>query len=546
MGLAVSRSTLVETVNATLFTRIFFATLSAPLFILSFPPFDWEVLAWIALVPLFMAIHHQRVGRAFAICFVMAIASFMGVFCWINVISGFRVIDFILSGLYLASYVGMFGSAFVFISAHSRMPTILTAPMLWAAMEYIRSHFLFVNLPWALFGHTQYLNLPFIQIASWTGVYGVSFVLVLVNTAIAATLLNIRNGQCASQQIRVGLRPALAALIILVGCLGYGWRMLSFHEEATLEVAIIQPNIAQAVKWDPAYRAENLERHIALTKAAALNGKPTLIIWPEAALPSTLHKDRSLLASMSQLAQETSTYLLVGGASRPKFGPAEFRGSHWMNSAFLISPRGAIEQQHNKMRLLPFAEYLPYRDIVPYPQRLHSTAGYFTPGHEYTIFSIPGARFGVLICWENIFPDLARQFASGGAQFLINITNEAWFGESGAPYQFLSMSVFRAVENRMAIARSANTGISAFIDPHGRVKGRVQDGHKDVFVSGYLRGGLSLSREPTFYTIHGDVFAYATLLGSLSTLIIAACLRTRLVRARKSLEYGNVHISFHP
>jgi apolipoprotein N-acyltransferase len=175
--------------------------------------------------------------------------------------------------------------------------------------------------------------------------------------------------------------------------------------------------------------------------------------------------------------------------------------------------------KHHKIRLLPFAEHLPYRDVFPWPARLVAKAGPYIPGEEYTLLPLQGRRFGVLICWESIFPDLVRRFVKGGADFMVNIANEAWFGKTAAPYQFVAMNVFRAVENRITIVRSANTGISCFIDPYGRILGRVTNHGTDIFVEGYHTQEIPLLHQHTFYTHYGDIFVYLNIVTAISMLL---------------------------
>ena len=502
---------------------------SALLVILSFPKFDLGFLAWIALVPLFCALKDKSLKWAFGLSFLTGISFLMGIFYWINVIGGFEWSHFILLGLYFGCYFGLFGLALNFISQKTELPSIFSAPFLWVSLEYIRSHADFLGLPWALLGHSQYLNIPVIQIASLTGVYGISFLIVMVNAAVSEVILSWVSRKRGTS---IGRRPELfkpgAVVICALGLsLAYGFRVTANNSASDrIRVTVIQGNIPQEIRWEREYLKHNLDRHIALTREAATSDNTSLIVWPETSVQGSLTQDLSLLSTMSALAKETQTHLLVGSAVRPKFGSGEFRKRNWFNSAFLISSRGRIAGKYDKINLLPFAEYLPYKDIFSWPEGLASKAGSFIPGKDYTVFNVNGSKFGVMICWESIFPDLFRKFVKNGANFMVNITNEAWFGETAAPYQFLAMTVFRAVENRISIARSANTGISGFIDPYGRILGRVKDGNKDIFVQGYLTMEIPLSRQGTFYTMYGDIFAYLNLIMT-GLMLAVSFLKTR-------------------
>jgi apolipoprotein N-acyltransferase len=255
----------------------------------------------------------------------------------------------------------------------------------------------------------------------------------------------------------------------------------------------------------------------------ASQDKPDLIVWPETATPGSINRDLSLYGRLQRIAQEAGTYLLVGSAQQQKFkGKGAKKKRNFFNSAFLIQPKGG-KQHYNKIRLFPFGEYLPLKGIVPWSMISVPEIGGYIPGDEYTIFNHPAGQFGVTICWENLFPDFVRQFTKRGAKFIINLTNEAWFGESMAPNQFLSMNIMRAVENRVAVIRSANTGISCFIDPYGRILGRVEnDQQKTVFVRGFLTREIPVAEGNTFYARNGDLFVYTCII--ISILIIFSLL----------------------
>jgi len=257
----------------------------------------------------------------------------------------------------------------------------------------------------------------------------------------------------------------------------------------------------------------------------AAEKKPTLIIWPESATPRSISTDAKLQSQVRDLARSTGAYLLLGSTQLQKFKVQNPQSARYLNSAFLISPEpGEMKnQRYDKIRLFPFGEYLPYKDTIPW--RLINVAefGNYVAGKEYTVFTTPFSRFGVTICWENIFPDLVRAFVRHGAQFMVNVTNEAWFGPVTAPHQFVSMSVFRAVENRVYMVRCGNTGISCCIDPYGRVISRVTgaDGG-DIFVQGFMNESVVPLDSRTVYNRYGDWFAWLCILVSMVFLIVGA------------------------
>jgi len=498
--------------------------LTALLLVLSFPPFSLGFLAWFALIPLFVTVKGKSPGFAFLVFYLSGIGFLMGFFYWINIIKGFDFFHFLLLGIYLGFYFAVFGVLMNFISRKLPSLSAFAAPVLWVSLEYARSHAGFLGLPWAIIAHTQYRYPPVIQITSVTGTYGVSFLIVMGNAAIAAVVYRYlaRKDEVRIKEWMYIFRPALVPLLVVGISLGYGFHVISGGKSReSVPVTIIQGNISQEIKWDPAFLLATVEKHVMLTEKAVSENHTSLIVWPETSIPGNLPHNQVLLKKISGLAKGSDAFLLVGSSQRPKVGPREYRKSHWWNSAYFISPQGRFEGQYNKIHLLPFAEYLPYRDAWPWPSSLASMAGHFTPGDRHSVFTLEKGAFGVLICWESIFPDLVREFVNNGAQFLVNITNEAWFGETAAPYQFLSMNVFRAVENRVAIARAANTGISCFISPFGEVTGRVTNGGKDIFVEGYLTQPVPLSSMRTFYTLYGDVFAYLNLLAAMLLLVVS-------------------------
>ena len=485
---------------------------SGLLLVLSFPRFNFWFLAWVALVPLLVAIRGKRLKVAFGLCFLCGLLAFMGIFYWINAVSGFRIREFILLGLYLSCYVGFFGLSLNLALTKIKITPVIVAPVLWVSMEYLRSHAGFLALPWALLGHSQYLNLPVIQISSITGVYGISFLLVMFNAALSEII----------QQQGKGLKPAVFTLVIILISVGYGFYSLSGRPTGEkLSVTVIQGNIPNDIKWKREYQLKNFNKHKNLTEEAVKEEGTSLIVWPETAVPGPIPNNQAMSSKLEFLARETQTYLLAGTSFRPKIGKSDNKEKGiYYNSAVLYSPQGDLIGKYDKIRLLPFAEYLPWRGYFPWPARYGREQDYIK-GNKHTVFSLGNVKMATLICWESIFPDLVRQFVKNGAQFLVNVTNEAWFGKTAAPYQFVAMNVFRAVENRISIVRAANTGISCFIDPHGRLIGKVSSNGKDIFIEGYLTKDIPLLHHKTLYTRFGDIFAIINVITALIILTMA-------------------------
>jgi apolipoprotein N-acyltransferase len=263
----------------------------------------------------------------------------------------------------------------------------------------------------------------------------------------------------------------------------------------------VQGNIDQGSKWDTAMQAATIERYRRLSLEAAKYA-PALIVWPETAVPFFLRYEPALQGRVLDIAAETGSYLLVGS---PDAEPpmAANGGTRYHNSAFLISPKRELLSRYDKIHMVPFGEYVPLSSILSFVHKLAYGIGDFEGGRTYTIFDAPGGRFGATICYEAIFPDQVRRHVKEGAEFLVNITNDAWFGRSAAPAQHLAMAALRAAENRRYLIRAANTGISAIVDSSGRI---LQA--SDIFVPTVMTDQIRVERTQTFYTRHGDLFAW--------------------------------------
>jgi apolipoprotein N-acyltransferase len=308
--------------------------------------------------------------------------------------------------------------------------------------------------------------------------------------------------------------PLGTAGLLLAGALGYGWLWPPPEVgNSPMRIALVQGNIDQRVKWDPAWQERTLAIYQDLTAAAA-HERPQLIVWPEAAVPFFFRAD-SRRAAVEGMARAADAYLLVGAP--------DWQAGQPRNTAFLIGPDGQMVGRYDKRHLVPFGEYVPLRQLLSFVNPLAGGAiGEFASGHEATVFATPNGRFSVVICYEAIFPDEVRDFFRGGADFLINITNDAWFGRSAAPAQHLAMAAFRAVENRAYLIRAANTGISAIVTPDGHI---VQA--SGLFTRVVLSGAINPHTSGSFYTWHGDLFAWGTVgvaivtaIGSLTPIVL--------------------------
>ena len=497
--------------------EIFFCILSATLLILSFPRFDIEFLAWFGFAPLLFAIKNKSKAQAFLFSYLTGVVFWLGIIYWLVHVT---LPGLIILVLYLALYFGLFG---LIVSTYL-LPTtyyLLFIPSIWVILEFIRSH-LFTGFPWALLGYSQYLNLPFIQIADITGAWGVSFLVMLVNVLLYKFICH--KSQVTSHKSQVAREPFiyLTFIICFILVLIYGYYSLYLRPATCnlrpLKISVIQGNIPQELKWNLKAKDFIIDRYITLT-GQALKDKPDLIIWPEAALPVVLEEEPHYYEMVKDFVKEAKAPLL--------FGAVTLRDNIYYNSALLISGEGRLLARYDKLHLVPFGEYIPLRKIFSFLETV-VPIGDFTSGREYTVLNIPNPksqipnRFSVLICFEDLFPDLSREFVKRGAGFLVNITNDAWFKRTSSPYQHLCASVFRAVENRVFLVRSANTGVSGFIAPTGKIVSLVGDKFgNNIFISGYKSQEISLSRQShSFYTRYGNIFVTACLLFVLCGIII--------------------------
>ena len=513
------------------------SVLSGLILYLAFPPFHFPILAWFAMVPLLLAITGSRPFTSFLYAFIFGVVFYTGIFYWIFDIQKYNILHHAILGIYLCPLTGGFGMVISYLARKRNISTALwAAPFLWVAQEFIRSNLDFLALPWGLLAHSQYQQPLIIQIAGFTGSYGISFLIVLVNSSITAAIYSLLIKFRTPQQtgIKSGLLPGspvliLAASVFLLLTLLYGYiettRSISGRK---INITVVQGNIEQSMKWDEKFAPEIMKIYSSLTMKAA-GQKPDLIVWPETATPRAINRDRKLYDRVKHIATSANISLLLGSAQVQKFKVegSQVKNLKYLNSAYLISPdtNRKKDRRYDKIRLLPFGEYLPYKESIPWSYIGVPEVDYYLPGQEFTIFDLNDYRFGVTVCWENIFPDIVSGFVKKGAQFIINLTNEAWFGESAAPYQFLSMSVFRAVENKIFIIRCANTGISCFIDPHGRIVKRLEDeSGKDIFIRGILNGSIVPRKSNTLYTQWGDWFAWLSILG-LFIILLQSVLR---------------------
>jgi apolipoprotein N-acyltransferase len=475
----------------------------------AYPRPDWDGFAWVALTPVILTALSRRAREALWLGWLFGFVFFLVLLRWLNFT--FRTYSAIpapivwLPTALLAAYCGFFVSAFAaglsWIAERRSIALALgAAPALWVTGEWLRGHIL-GGFPWGVLGYSQFQRLPVIQIAELGGVYAVSFVVLAVNAVIVGIVA------LPWRQAAIGL---LLGAALVGGTLAFGFaRLAPTPPAATAAVALVQPAIEQPLKWDPEQAATTLGIYFALTRRAARE-QPQLIVWPETSSPTVLRRDPDLLAALREFSQRVGIPLVVGSVDVDDRAPDRL-----YNTAFLVTSRG-IENRYDKIHLVPFGEYVPL-GLIGVIRNWAEFVSQMEPGSHAVVFPGPPAPFGIVICYEGIFPELVREFVRGGARVLINMTNDAWFGRTSGPWQHLAMYPLRAVEHRIAIARAANTGVSAFIAPSGRIERRM-----GLFDRGVMTERLPVRMGETIYTRFGDWFAYLAITGTAAVLGAAA------------------------
>jgi apolipoprotein N-acyltransferase len=508
----------------------YFSLLSGICLILAYPKFDLGFLAWIAFVPLFFALDADArgitPGRAFRIAYGCGFIFFAGTLFWIGCVT---YLGTFLLITYFALFFGIFGVCYAFSRRLKPLVRLLFLPACWAFLEFLRAH-LFSGFDWVCLGHSQYRYYPLIQIADITGVFGVSFVVMMNNVAIKEVYPVKNNGRPSpfEESPSVRLDVALRAFIVFSAVMIYGFLQLAMRPELpTKKVTIVQPDINQDVKWVERMWPSIVDKIFTLTKAGARQ-KPDLIIWPETSLPGIFqhipqglsrgNSLRSPSVAVNGYTDENGYFRELTKTMKAVKIPLVFgivtqeADDIYFNSAILLNARAQIAGVYHKIHLVPFGEFIPLRKIFPFLKAVVPIED-FRAGRLFTVLPFPGdpsaGGFSVLICFEDSVADVARGFVRNGAGFLVNITNDAWFGDTKAPFLHLQSAVFRAVENRRMLVRCANTGVSAFIDRYGRVRKEFGDAiHKLTYVAGYTSWDVPFETSRTIYNRCGDLFAY--------------------------------------
>jgi apolipoprotein N-acyltransferase len=514
--------------------------ISGILQILLFPSFSVYVLAWIAIAPLMVAVltGHEpdavqlldrrgqnlsatSIFEGFVLGWVNGLIFYAGTVFWIyhtlhvygNIPAAGSFGLLVLLLVVCACHQAIFGALLAWAGRrHSMGRALALAPFFWVTVEVGWERI--IGFPWQPLGGAQIDNIFLTRIATITGVYGLSFEIALVNAAFAAAFLIPRGRR------QTMLATAIAAAIVLQ--LGVFYRPMP--SPATHSATLVQENlpILEPGQWTSEFFQQTITGLAQVSEGSPFRptGPPGLIIWPESPAPFFVN-DPYFRQAISKIAEQTNSYVVVGSIGVREM-PGTARGYEPLNSAALITPNGAWVARYDKMHLVPFGEYVPYKTIFFFIDKITKEAGEFGRGNERKVFSLDDEKLGVFICYESIFPDEIREFAGKGAQVFANISNDEWFGQIGAPEQHLNMVRMRAVENQRWILRATNTGITASIDPYGRVVTRAPRNQRTTLEAPY-----ALINGTTFYTRHGDWFAYGCAIISALGLLLRLHIRIR-------------------
>jgi len=531
--------------SAPFISNVSLAIFSGLLLVFAFPDWNLWSLGWVGVAPLIMAIVRERkFWRSLLLGGLTGTVFYAGSSYWVTYsmhnYGGIPLwlcyIILIIFSATLGLFTGLFAAALALAIKRFGGWAILAAPVVWAASEWLRLQV--SGMGWNPLGYSQAFQPAVIQVARFGGVYLVSAIMVGASAALVFALVYLER--------RRGVVVLTAAGLIAVATVLYGESLRpSTYESGSVSVAVIQPNIPVDGEWDdPAFTDRMFLRHVSLSEKAieasareASNGASgpsservpdfDLVIWPESAMNFEYDRDSALRRKLAEFTLRNRIYLLMNTWGFPENGAGS--GALY-NSAALISPAGDKIAEYDKNALVPFGEYIPARNWIPFMSRIKALVGDITPGNGITLPEAAGAKLGTLICFETTRPDLARRMRSEGASALVQLSNEAWFGPTSAPRQMLTTAIFRAVENNVEVIRATNSGVSAQVDRYGVVRGETP-----MFETATRTWKIKTEVEAraddlTFYTRHGDVFVIACAV--LSTLLVASS--TLPVRAKRN------------
>jgi len=481
--------------------------LSGILLIAIQPPLSLFPVAFIALIPLLISINKDNLRFSFFSGYVTGVVSYLGLIYWVIIaMNRYGGIDIFLSALililfvlYLSCYTGICTLLCAWLEKRFSIPLYISTPLVWVLMEYARGSTMY-GFPWSFLAHSQHNFLPFIQVVSITGTYFISFLIVAANVIFFSLW----------RRKKISLIYISVVAILFATTLIYGFVSLAGKSEMPQKkVAIIQGNIRQDVKWDEAFKIMTIKKYIQMTQQSVKNAD--LIVWPETAMPFIFDQEIYANKYVKALPADVNATILFGTISKNK-------SNRFRNSAYVIGKTGETIGVYSKAHLVPFGEYTPLLTYLPFLEKLTAAGGDFVPGDGHEPIKADIGNIGILICYEGAFPYITVETVRAGAQVLVNLTNDAWYDRTSAPFQHFAFYIFRAIETDRYVLRAANTGISAIIDPKGHV-----DAKTPIFTEEILKGSFAMKNTKTFYVKYGDYFILLAFL----VLVVAAIVGRR-------------------
>ena len=501
---------------------ILLALVSGALLALSFPKFGSPAFAWIALVPLLIALTGwngrpgflpgRRALRAFTLGLLTGLVYFIGTIYWTGAVvvtfggiaPALGIVAAFLLAAYMALYVALTALIVGRLVGRAGASALLLAPAAWVATEYFRG-ILFGGFPWVPLGNSQVTTLPVAQLASVLGVYGLSALVAMTNALIAFALLT--GG-------RARITAVAAAVVMLLAVSGWGtWRIRSaslLRQGEPVRVAMLQANIRQQDKWKPGEARRIYTTYLSMTRDAVKRGAQ-FVMWPESSTPFMFEEDPAGGPILRELAREVQVPILFGSDQIVR-QPTPLM----YNAAFLVAPDGKTAGVYRKNQLVPFGEYIPLKRLLYFVSPLVDSLAEFAPGNGIVLLPVGSHQVSTAICYEVVYPTLARDAVKRGSELLTTITNDAWYGDSSAPYQHWAMASMRAIEQGRYLARAANTGISGVVDPYGRVVEQSA-----IFEQAAIVNDVRFLTTRTVYSMIGDAVAYVSIVLSLLALLVA-------------------------
>ncbi len=490
-------------------TRFLLALGSGLVLALAFPNYNWPVLAWFSVALLLIASIGARPWEAALCGFLHGAVFYPATLPWMytvmRVYGNLRLLEaagvFALVGIAAALFPAAFSLAVERISKTSVARACLFAPFFWVALEFARTHLPIIGFPWNLIGYAASGDLAFLQLAAWTGVYGLSFLVVAYNALLAWT---IATRSQRSRFVTVGVTAASLALAL------FGHWFVP-HDAPQYVAHLVSTNFPQSESYPSDWldlHASELDRLENLSVSAA-RANPGLIVWPEVPAPFSL-EDPKFAARAVRIARDSGSFFLLGVDDWKLDSAGRWAAS---NSAVLLDPSGRRVFTYDKIHLVPFGEYVPLRRWLTFAAKLTAEIGDFQPGTVYRVGNLPGGTFAAFICFEAVFPAEVKRFAAGGAELLINISNDGWFVGSAAPPQHLMMARVRAVENRRWLLRDTNKGFTVAVDPHGRYAALI-----DIDRVGVVEAPYDFRSDTTLYTRWGDWWSWLCVIVSVILL----------------------------